>query len=127
MSTRAHIILQDGDRYIRIYCHFDGYLQGLGKILTEYYDTFDKVKELVWLGDASSIEATLKESDFYHRDRNENWDDVRPTVYNDLVTALNATIKSWAEYVYVFQDGQWFWAECNEQVELKPLLHWRKT
>ena len=56
MSTRSRIGLKRADDSIEsIYCHFDGYPEGVGKILKEHYDTLNKVKELLKLGDISTL------------------------------------------------------------------------
>ena len=36
-----------GGEYMVIYCHFDGYLDGVGEILQCYYDSFEKAFELI--------------------------------------------------------------------------------
>ena len=55
MATRARIALElkDGS-FISSYQHWDGYPGGLGFNLIENWDNYDKVKEAIELGDASS-------------------------------------------------------------------------
>jgi len=55
MSTKACIGLLL-DRYVRwIYLHWDGDLCWAGMMLLEHYNSFDKAKELVMLGDLEAI------------------------------------------------------------------------
>lgn len=51
MSTRSTIgVIQPNGSVIGVYCHFDGYLDGVGKTLNKYYRDPAKVKELMTLG-----------------------------------------------------------------------------
>ena len=56
MSTRSTIAIQrkDGTR-TGIYCHFDGYIEGVGLILQLAYNTADKVEKLLSLGNLSVL------------------------------------------------------------------------
>jgi hypothetical protein len=64
MSTRSTIAIEFADQSVsQIYCHFDGYLSNNGEILrTEYMDPF-KVRELIDLGDFSSLRETVEETE----------------------------------------------------------------
>jgi hypothetical protein len=63
MSTRSTIALEFADNSVsQIYCHFDGYLENNGKILTQHYMDPFKVKELLALGDFSSLRDTVAET-----------------------------------------------------------------
>ena len=56
MSTRSYICMEVGDnRYKTIYCHFDGYLDYNGKMLTEYYNDRARVEKLLELGYGTTI------------------------------------------------------------------------
>ena len=75
MSTRSNIGYMENGKLTYIYCHFDGYLDGVGYTLLDNYNTLEQVKELVAMGDASSVDETLDESTFYHSWRDEPWED----------------------------------------------------
>ena len=97
MATRSTIALEFADGTVQqIYCHWDGYLEHNGKILQEHYSDPFKLRELIDLGDLSSlrpnigkqhafsqfslpaeeVEAYKAETEdmctFYGRDRNES-------------------------------------------------------
>ena len=56
MATRSTIALEFADGTVgQIYCHWDGYLEHNGKILFESYQDPFKVRELIDLGDLSSL------------------------------------------------------------------------
>jgi hypothetical protein len=112
MSTRSAIIQQQDDgSYRGIYCHFDGYPTGVGKVLLEHYQDPGKVSALIALGDISSLGSS---TDYvggngtvaYMRDRGET----------ECEPKVGATSSAVAEfighngYVYVFSGGGW---TCN--------------
>jgi hypothetical protein len=58
MSTNSDIIVQRADgRFEHISCHFDGYLDGVGKTLMIHYTDQAKCNQLVALGAISSLAA----------------------------------------------------------------------
>ena len=91
MSTRSRIGIQRKDGSIdSIYCHLDGYPEGVGIELYEHYRDRIKVNNLIDLGDISHLEQYLypdpnqiHEFGFdteqpnvvvaYHRDRGEKF------------------------------------------------------
>lgn len=121
MSTRSRIGIQDADGTIRsIYCHFDGYLEGVGAELAESYTDPAKVEALVALGNLSSLYGEVAppkgvQHSFgnpaggvtvaYARDRGEQ---LSIATHADEASYLAYAKKSWGEYVYLFKDGQWF-------------------
>lgn len=84
MGTRSTIALEFADGTVQqVYCHWDGYLEHNGKILQEHYSDPFKLRELIDLGDLSSLapnigsqhafeKAPEGECTFYKRDRNES-------------------------------------------------------
>jgi hypothetical protein len=62
MATRSAIgFLEYDGSVIGIYCHWDGYLEGVGKTLVEHYNDTYKVLDLLELGDISSLGEELGE------------------------------------------------------------------
>ena len=70
MATRSFIgkVQQDGSIH-GIYCHYDGYPEGVGATLKEHYTTLGEVESLLALGDLSELHPTLEKTVAYHRDR----------------------------------------------------------
>ena len=96
MSTRSNIAIRVDNselknRYIIIYCHHDGYINGVGKKLLEKYNTYESAYELILQGDCSSLGCPYKESGDYHE---FNIKEDFPEVMED--------------YLYVFAYGEWF-------------------
>ena len=62
MGTRSTIAIANTDGTVTgIYCHWDGYTSYVGRILQDYYTTEAKVRELIALGDLSSLGANIGE------------------------------------------------------------------
>jgi hypothetical protein len=60
MATRSTIALEFADGTIgQVYCHWDGYLSHNGKILFENYSNPFILRDLIDLGDVSSLRPTI--------------------------------------------------------------------
>lgn len=60
MGTRSRIGIENEDGTVSsIYCHWNGYPSNNGKILVEHYTDREKVKELIALGDISSLRRNV--------------------------------------------------------------------
>jgi len=103
MATRSFIALEDNGLHTAVYCHWDGYPAGVGKILAEHYDDRTKVKELLEHGDLSSLGRTIEESEFYAK-RGEKLKVRRNLLYREL---HDACAGSGAEFLYVFRNNKW--------------------
>jgi len=102
MSTRACVIAKNNRRgYYGIYVHLDGYPEGVGKILKEYYCDKNNVMKLISHGDASYLGKNLNECRFYHRDQNSP---LYMGVFDSLEEAFEYYKNSWCEYAYVYDD-----------------------
>ena len=94
MSTRSLIAMENsGGTVSSIYCHFDGYIAGVGKTLQEHYTEREVVKQLIALGSISSLGERLVPigshsfedqeegtTVAYHRDRGEEWKGTKPSI-----------------------------------------------
>lgn len=116
MSTRCNILvkLNDEDKntvlsfrdvnvetngnYMGIYCHHDGYVEGVGKELLEHYNSYDKAKNLIIPGNCSSVHSS--DADYY-TDYGETYERNKPKMYNENPGVMQ-------EYLYVFENNEWF-------------------
>jgi hypothetical protein len=63
MGTRSTIAIEFADGTVsQVYCHWDGYLSNNGQILAEHYMDPFKVKELLELGDFSSLRDSVEDT-----------------------------------------------------------------
>lgn len=134
MSTRSYIGIADDD--IRfIYCHFDGYPCGVGKILLHHYESKEKVEELISLGAISYLAkyvAPVNENSThsfddpdddvtvaYHRDRGEERNS--PNTAHSKIAFHRAANKCCVDYCYLFENGAWYyinaWKEPSDKTE----------
>jgi len=119
MAIRSRIAIENQDGTVQsIYCHWDGYVNGVGKTLFEHYDR-EKLKSLIELGDISSLGILLEPTDPNHtfenpqqgvtiaycRDRGE---DFHSTGYLNVEGLFENGFNSGEEYVYCLnRDGIW--------------------
>lgn len=120
MSTRSLIIRKnEEEKYESIYCHWDGYPECNGVILYNHYNNPERVKELISLGDLSSLNVFINPDErlgehtfnnpqpntcvFYGRDRGEK--DVEFGTFDTLREAINRGCGE--EYAYVYENNEW--------------------
>jgi len=86
MGTRSTIALEYADGTVgQVYCHWDGYLEYNGMLLYKHYSNPFKLRDLMDLGDLSSLRPELgsahdfddrfaseEQCTFYGRDRGES-------------------------------------------------------
>jgi len=113
MGTRSTIAIENADGTVTgIYCHWDGYTSNNGVILQENYTTESSVRELIALGDLSSLGETVGvKTNFnnaaegqcvaYGRDRGEK--DTEAASYDTYANFLDVMGQ---EYDYLFVPGK---------------------
>ena len=123
MSTRSLIGIKNEDGSItNVYCHFDGYLDGVGITLVNYYDTEEKVYELLEHGDMSSLGEDIKSCKFY-KDNGEDDVDAKtiPSSVPDVEDVYYVSGQNyWADYVYLFKNGKWYYTRESVKVIYGP-------
>ena len=63
MGTRSTIAIEFADASVsQVYCHWDGYLEHNGQMLQECYTNPFTLRELIDLGDFSSLRETVEET-----------------------------------------------------------------
>ena len=133
MSTRSNIIVQRKDgKWSRIYCHWDGYPEHHGPILLGHYNSLQLASLLVKAGDLSILAERCDKPAghsfdspkaghcvYYGRDRGE--EGTEKQVFENLNAAWPGG-DTGAEFVYVWQDGQWWVGDADQGSQsLKPL------
>jgi len=145
MGTRSRIAIKTESEIKSVYCHWDGYLSNNGKILLENYNTPEKVENLINLGDMSSLHESIEKPEghtfdtpieghtvFYNRDRNENWNDVKPQVFkytnitsekrfiSDLIQRKGIFSEEYA-YIFDVKTNKWKYWSCRKDNKLHLL------
>ena len=121
MSTRSVIgILQDDKSVNSVYCHFDGYPEHTGYFLKKFFDTTEKVNNLISNGDISSLvsnqnwnrekhpminnKQVLKT--LYYVDRPEAWEHIKPQKHKGVLEFFQRDC--FDEFKYLFlPSGNW--------------------
>ena len=140
MATRSVITKLDNKGAKAIYCHSDGYLEHVGRVLDGHYRDESKVDELLEHGDVSSLNENIgeklpfndymlfhekKQCRFYHRDRGEDKKEAA-TLGGENELVKFATEKCDAEYIYMFAFGSWYVYDVynnSEFVQLEEVLY----
>jgi hypothetical protein len=113
MSTRSRIGRLSGDVVTSIYCHSDGYLEHVGALLHEYYSTEEAISGLLALGDISALGVDLESTRDYFSMRGE----VSPAQEH----ALAAWPTTWADFLYVWEDGVWLYSNVHDDTGFRLL------
>jgi hypothetical protein len=124
MGTRSFIAIKTNTGFRGVYCHWDGYLEGVGRILRDHYTDPAKLAELIEHGDISSLYADIGsahdfddrspgQTTFYGRDRGDN--DCGPTSRHTLRGIMDHANQCGCEYFYLFADGHWQYAARGPQ------------
>ena len=136
MSTHATIARENYDGTVdTIYCHFDGYLSHVGRVLLEHYADPFKIDHLIDLGNISCLgyttdsqpPAVLAPDQFpamdrnytiaYERDKDE--DDQQAITFTDMESFLNYDDAS--HYTYVKRSDKKWWVRLGRRGPLQLL------
>ena len=139
MGTRSTIAIKHGERIKAVYCHWDGYVDGVGATLYEHYQASSKANNLVALGNISSLgeeigekhsfdsrpeEGSVEETwtNFYGRDRGEQGQEFKS--FGSEAEWMDHYDGSGAEYYYIMDAGVWYVSAYRKEFEpLHELLN----
>ena len=117
MATRSTIAVRLEDGSVRsVYCHFDGYPDGVGAILRDHYTDPAKIERLLDIGDLSVLDVEIGEKVdfngrpegqclFYGRDRGETGINAR--THADENEWLGYRKGNACEYGYLWNGAWW--------------------
>jgi hypothetical protein len=118
MSTRSLICIQKGNEIDTKYCHWDGYPSNNGVLLFENYKEEHEVEELLVNDEyISSLGETVEDTSYGGEQQNTSYsreDNIQLFLEEDLI---NDADNCWAEYIYLFKNGEWYVAECYEETK----------
>jgi hypothetical protein len=114
MATRSTIALEFADGTIgQVYCHWDGYLAHNGKMLQEYYSNPFILRDLIDLGDISSLRPTIGTKHPFSQFDNGMSTEEFYALYNDMTTFYgrdrgedNTKARYFKDYLHFLVDGQ---------------------
>ena len=136
MATRSRIGMECtdsfGNKIVKsIYCHWDGYPEGVGQKLQDHFLDREKVAALIELGAISFLEKEVAPTGphsfdspqprvvvAYHRDRGEEY--IAPRVNASVAEFFNSDIE---QYGYLFtEEGEWLVKGEGDPVTLPYVL-----
>jgi len=132
MSTNSSIAVAHGNIIKAVYCHWDGYLEGVGKTLLAHYPSA-KANQLVALGNISSLGSSLGEKhdfdnppqdtcNFYGRDRDEK--DQEFETFQSAEEWLAEEKDYGREYMYLMKDGVWYVSIDGNELQVLEYALW---
>ena len=107
MATRSNIgyKIKDGrnaGKYAFVYCHWDGYLEGVGEDLKSNYNSYEDIVKLVQAGNMSTPGEP-------YTDRGRDYNDTKPKITDNI----NETFQQ--EYAYIFKDDKFIYSEDGKE------------
>ena len=116
MSTRSLICIQKGNEIDTKYCHWDGYPSNNGVILFNNYKEEHEVEELLVNDEyISSLGETVETTNYGGEQNNQTYsreDNIQLFLEEDVINDAG-----WADYIYLFKNGEWYVAECYEDTK----------
>lgn len=105
----------DGN-YISVYCHFDGYIKGVGESLIKYYNNYDIILNMLLFGDFSYISENIQP--YYAWKEEENWDFVQPKLSNEM------NFSEEYNYLFNYETNKWYVSknDTNNFEDLSKIL-----
>lgn len=86
--------------YLGIYCHYDGYPNGVGKELISNYNDFSSAFNLILGGDCSVIiQGSIRR---YATRKSEDWKYIQPRQLEEI-----KKVSKDSEYLYLFENNHW--------------------
>lgn len=109
------------DQFIGVYCHWDGYPDGVGAELLTHFRDYNSVLNLIIGGSCSAINNGVVRH--YANRQKEKWNYLVPSQGKSQTELARVGRGSWAEYAYVFDEATgWKYANlCNKTIRFKPM------
>ena len=116
MGTRSRIGIQlKDDSILSVYCHYDGYPSFNGRVLREFYNTKEKVSQLInggnmsctWTNAGWNNETLPEMGPLYYTMRGESIEDNAPELNKNKSEYLKTADDCGEEYAYLFTSAGW--------------------
>jgi len=105
-------VVDNAGQVASVYCHFDGYLEGVGRTLAESWNSKeDAMRLIVGGGCMRALDHTLERCDFFENEPFE--------MFSSIDEFVGTMASSDIEYLYLFVDGRW--VVMSDHHEVNPL------
>jgi hypothetical protein len=121
MATRSFIAKYDRNEneYTAIYCHWDGYPEGVGVTLRDHYNSTGQVDTLLTYGDISSLRDDTNETKAESYQVVQGDTNATAVTFKYFTQMVEHYRRINCEYGYVWNNGLW---ECHalepQQIDL---------
>lgn len=102
MATRSRIAIQIGDKVHHIYCHWDGYPEGVGNELITRFNSRELAEQLIELGNRSYLIQP------------EGYTPASGELYDEFDNPYD--LEFWTQYMYDPQCGEEYIYEWRDDV-----------
>ena len=111
MATRSFIAKYDRNEneYTAIYCHWDGYPEGVGVTLRDHYTSNGQINTLLTYGDISSLHEDTNDTKASSYQVTQGDKGALPITFKWFSDMVEHYRRVNCEYGYVWTDGIW---EC---------------
>lgn len=125
MATRSNIGIVNGDGSVdAIYCHWDGYVTGVGEVLNRCYRHDSEIRALLALGALSSLGSFINAGGVGHSFE-EPMDDVCVAYNRDRgeehrvlhFESVGEYKENGEQFNYLYLDGEWLVSEDNYETK----------
>jgi len=105
-NSRLRMVLPSGEAAKPIYCHWDGYPSNMFPLLRENYNTIEKVRELMALGNLSNLAERVKPDPGEAHNFDKPVRDITVAYHRDRGEDLEFTVDR-ESYNYIFNGETW--------------------
>lgn len=102
--------------YLYIHEHWDGYIDCVGQILINSFNSYDLVLNLMLGGDISYLDSCYYP--YFAFPREEDFNDLMPRQYDKLKKALES---NYEDFFYLFDKDKWTYSTLNNETRLTSL------
>ncbi|MBK1973032.1 hypothetical protein JG677_03060 [Campylobacter sp. TTU-622] len=109
MGTRSYIAMKTDENYVDcIYCHLDGYVEGVGYTLLQYYNDFKSVKKLMEYGDIMALNKNLKQCKKLYNNQSCK------IPFEQFLEFTQSDDLSDIEYFYLYTRKGWYYCKARK-------------
>ena len=114
--AKSFIGLAEDHKVIGIYSHWEPYDKNTAQILLEHYQSFEKLRELIVLGDILFLDRDIARIEKPVGNISEE------TTFPSISSAIkNSWIQHHAEYCYIYHNGMWLGFSSKPETHPEPI------
>ncbi|VUD56391.1 hypothetical protein TDB9533_02046 [Thalassocella blandensis] len=107
------LAMKENNDYLSVLCIYEGHISTM---LQQHYNSEDKARSLVELGDINSIQED--EVNAFHRDWGISWRYTKPQHYSDKSSLLQYCEATGLDLMFLFDGQKWEKVEFEQNFEI---------